>query len=245
MRLPARRRGSGTKCQRLSRDSEGTATPRAMRSPLCSHTACSGRCTPSKMAPSSPGPSSTDSGQPSPSATSPGRRPAVSSYSCASAVSPSRPITSPTSPMRADPNLLAEHRFRQLQLDQGAVDFENFAHLFSRCFDSAACQGFRCAGGTGVPSPRGPVHRPACDWRRLEGLVDLRPVVRQAHAHAAFADLAMRLQRDDRRPGAARATMFAHIGARRFSSAGRTSATRSPDGRPGRQSASQASSTAG
>ena len=34
-------------------------------------------------------------------------------------------------PQTPYPNLLAQHRFRQLQLDQGAVDFKNFAHCVS------------------------------------------------------------------------------------------------------------------
>src|SRR5208337_436015 len=54
-----------------------------------------GRCTPSKMPPSRPGPSSTDSGCPRAVTGSPGRSDSVGSYTCTRARAPWRLMTSP------------------------------------------------------------------------------------------------------------------------------------------------------
>ena len=56
----------------------------------------SGRSSPSKMPPSSPGPSRTERARPLPATASPGSRPVVSSYTCATSSSPLSWMTSPS-----------------------------------------------------------------------------------------------------------------------------------------------------
>ena len=86
----------GSNSQRSSRSSAGSRTPRPRKSPCRSARRVSGRCTPSKIWPRSPGPSSTHSGSPVASAGSPRARPMVSSYTWTVVRSPSIRMTSPS-----------------------------------------------------------------------------------------------------------------------------------------------------